>query len=304
MREIRNWYKLLEGAGLVANDSGPAVAQGALSADVTWAPYYSAPKTILYVTGTLSPDVTGTYPFGGFYNGQPYFERSAGWFIWRHIGDAAWVLSESLGVYGADGWLNESTGPDESYIAYGAATGIAYGTLDEPIPYDYKGVIIGASESRIVSAAAAGFPAAAGSIEMLIRPTWNNADGLTHTFFDTYGGNNKVFSLVKGSDNLTKLTTNSTARGTTTFAWTAHETYHVVVNWGVNELWINGTLAHDFTDGGLGTGATTLYIGDRHTTANNAISASVYYFIARDVALTASEIATFKAFFEDQYLPA
>lgn len=169
--------------------------------------------------------------------------------------------------------------------------------------YDYKGVVIGASESRIVSAAAGGFNSTEGSIEMLVKPTWTYTDGLTHFFWDTSGGNNQRFRLLKSADNITYLQTQTTARGSFTYPWAAGTVYHVVLNWGTNQLYINGVLAYTFTAGDLGTGASTLYIGDRYTLANCALSGNIYYFIARDVPLTAAEIAVFKAFFLKQYIP-
>jgi len=169
--------------------------------------------------------------------------------------------------------------------------------------YTYKGVVIGASQSRIVSAAAAGFTPLAGSIEMLIKPTWNYTDGATHIFWNTGGGAGKYFRLLKFSDGLTYLSTNSLTRGSFSYPWAAGTIYHVVLNWGTNELWINGVLANDYTDGTLGAGASTLYIGDSASLANASFSGDIYYFIVRDVALTAAEIATFKAFFENQYIP-
>src|SRR3972149_4252207 len=214
MRDIRNWYKLLEGNGLVADDSGPGAAQGSLTANVTWAPYYFPPGT----------------------------------------------------------------------------------------PYDHKGVVIAASASQIVSGAALGFPASAGSIEMLVKPSWSFNDGATHFLWHTFSGNNRRFQLQKYFDGYTYLMTDGTSRGSFQYAWAAGIFYHVVLNWGTNELWINGTLVNTYTAGGLGNGSSTLYIGDHSSLANAAFSGPIYYFIARLVALTPASPATFKAFFENQYV--
>ena len=213
MRQIRNWYQLLEGSGLLARDMGPGLESGTLSANVTWCPYY--------------------YPPG--------------------------------------------------------------------VPYSYKGVTIAASKSRIVSAAAAGFNPAEGSIEMLVKPTWNYNDGIPHQFWDTYGGANARFILRKVAGGNTELLTNTTSRGTFVYAWAANTLYHVVLNWGTNELYVNKSLVHTFTAGGLGPGATTLYIGDHASYANYAFSGNIYYFITRDVPLTQTEINEFYNFFVNQY---
>lgn len=215
MRLIRNWYKLLEGTGLAALDSGPGQANGALRGDVTWCPYYYPPGTQL----------------------------------------------------------------------------------------GYKGVTVGASQSRIVSGAAEGFPADSGSIEMLVRPTWSYDDGEHHFLWDTYGGPNKRFFFYKADNNTTRLWTNDTARGSFTFPWAADTLYHIALNWGTNQLYINGVLEKTFDAGGLGLGASTLYIGDQCELINRSFSGNIYYFIARDVPLTVDEVKAFRALFENQYIP-
>jgi hypothetical protein len=213
MRQIRNWYPLLEGTGLTAKDMGPANKPGTLSANVTWCPYEYPPGT----------------------------------------------------------------------------------------PYGYKGVIIAASQSRIVSAAAAGFNAAEGSIEMLVKPGWSYDDGIGHYFWDTYGGANKRFYFRKTTANLTNLVTNGVSRGDLDFHWIVGGIYHIVLNWPANELYVCGSLVKDYDDGDLGDGAADLYIGDRYTTANQAFKGNIYYFIVRDVPLTQAEVNYFYEFFINQY---
>lgn len=213
MRQIRNWYQLLEQSGLTALDLGPGDKPGTLSANVTRCPYY--------------------YPPG--------------------------------------------------------------------IPYGYKGVTITASQSRIVSPAAAFFNAAQGSIEMLVKPSWNYNDGLDHFFFDTYEGSNLRLRLNKGTDNKTYLFTGEVERGNVTYPWTANVLYHIVLNWGINKLYINKVLEKTFNSGGLGAGSYNLYIGDACTGVNHAFSGNIYYFIVRDIPLTLAEITTFYNFFVNQY---
>jgi len=303
MRDIRNWYELLEGSALVANDSGPAKAHGTLTANVTWLPFYSPPLSDLQCSGTLSPDPTGTFTLAGIYNSQPYFLNSAKAFrLWYHPTAGFWYISILLGTLGAAYWEGYAY-DDPAFQPLGTATGAATMTPHHTMPYDLKGVTILSSASRISTPAAAGFPAAAGSIEMLVRPSWNNVDGASHFFWDTWGGSNRRFLFYKSSGNVTYLYTDNTSRGYFTFPWVAHQLYHVVLNWGTNTLYINGSLANNFTDGGLGLGASTLYIADHYTSANNSFSGFIYYFIARDLALTPDEIATFNAFFQKLYIP-
>lgn len=213
MRQIRNYYPLLEQSGLVAIDIGPGNKYGTLTANVTRLAYYNPP---------------------GVFQG-------------------------------------------------------------------YKGVTIAASVSRIVSAAAAGFIAAAGSIEMLVKPSWNYNDNISHFFWSTYQGSNAEFDLIKLSNNLTYLAVNGGYVGSFTYAWVANTIYHIVLNWGTNKLYINKTLAYTFTAGGLGAGATNLYIGDKYSGANLAFSGNIYYFIVRDVPLTQAEINLFYTYFMNMY---
>jgi hypothetical protein len=303
MRNIRNWYKLLEGTGLVANDSGPGLAHGTLTANVTWLPFYSPPFSTINVTGTLSPDATGDYTLAGIYNSKPYWKRTTAYHIWWDDPNGCWVISVLLGTPGSAYWNNDTGNVIATYDPVDAATGQASTACDYSLPYDQKGVIITNSLSNISSAAALAFPQTAGSIEMLVRPYWNNADSLKHTLWSTAGGNAKQFILLKDSDNKTYLYTQTTSRGSFTYAWTAHQLYHVVLNWGTNTLYINKVLAKTYNAGDLGTGASTLYIGDYVTTANFAFNGIIYYFIARDVALTLAEITEFYNFFTPLYIP-
>lgn len=303
MRHIRTWYKLLERTGLVANDSGPGLAPGTLTADVTWLPFFGPPFSELTVTGTLSPNATGDYLYTAINDSKPYYRLSSSYVLWWGSSDSYWFISTVLGTPGAAYWYRDNASPIGTFTPQGTATGTATITGNYSAPFDYKGVVIGPSASHITSLAATGFPTAAGSIEMLVRPYWNNADSLNHVHWYTGQGSARVFGLMKSSDNLTYLITDNTVRGTFTFAWTAHQLYHVVVNWGTNQLYINKVLVKTFTAGGLGLGATTLAIGDVLSGTNYAFNGIIYYFIARDVALTLAEITTFYNFFTNLYIP-
>jgi len=191
--------------------------------------------------------------------------------------------------------------------------GAAHGTLSANVSHlvyenppgtvqGYKGVIIAASLSRIVSTAAAGFNTTEGSIEMLVKPSWNYDDGICHFFFDTYEGANKRFSLFKWTDGTTRVRVQDTDCGNFTYTWAANTTYHVVVNWGANQLYINKVLEHTFTPMSLGAGAANLYIGDYHNQVNYAFNGNIYYFITRDVPLSLDEIVEYYNFFTNQYV--
>jgi len=300
MRLIRNWYKLLEGTSSVANDSGPGAATGAIQGHFSWLPYYYPPLSVLTFSGTLAPDPTGEFTDYGLYAGQPCFHNAdKGYFLWWD--DSAWLftVSPALGDLLHPYWASADF-YSADYAPFGGATGT--GTNPTRTASSYKGIALGASEDRIVSAAAAGFPTAAGSIEMMVRPTWNYNDGHTHFFWDTYGGSNRRFFLYKNPDNTTCLYTDSTPRGSLTYQWTAGTLYHIVLNWGANQLYINNVLVKTFSAADLGLGASTLYIGDRYSISDDSFSGDILYFIVRDVALTLAEITEFNAFFQHLYI--
>ena len=80
------------------------------------------------VTGTLSPDVTGTYTGAGFYNDKPYYSLAVSggdtWYItWD--GSANWYLSKQLGATSGDCWLRNDADVEGDYTAQGSATGTA-----------------------------------------------------------------------------------------------------------------------------------------------------------------------------------
>jgi len=300
MNDIRNWYKLLEGTGLTANDSGPGGAHGTLAANVTWLDYVFIYPDGLTLTGDLDPDATGIYLWTGTYNNRAYLTLNTSWFCWWDSAGGRWVISTELGVEGADFYDGGAVSPLGLYLAGGGASGQAMMTGDAL--EDFKGVTLTASESRIVTPAAAGFPPDAGSIEMMVRPRWDYNDGVSHFFWDTYGGSNRRFLLHKPADNSTALSTDNISRGSFTYQWTAETLYHIVMNWGANTLYINNILVKTFTAAGLGLGASTLYIGDALTGGNFSFSGDIFYFIVRDVPLTQTEIVAFNAFFRNLYI--
>lgn len=184
--------------------------------------------------------------------------------------------------------LLEGTGP----TAFDMHTNHLDGTRAGNTTWQPKGILFGASIARIITPAALTFPAASGSIEMLVKPYWNNADGLNHFLWDTYGGNNQRFCLYKSGANTTVLLTNTIDRGNFVFSWVASTIYHIVLNWGLNTLYIDKILVKDYNDGGLGTGASTLYIADKYTGGACAFYGIVYYCITRTAPLTEAQIAT------------
>jgi hypothetical protein len=153
-----------------------------------------------------------------------------------------------------------------------------------------QAVAIGTSESRVTSPVGAVLATNAGTICMWVKPNWAYAGADQHYFWDTYGGNNARFIFFKNNVGVTDLRTATTARGTAAIAWPQSVWTHVTVVWGDNLCYTNGVLANNFTDGGLGLGASTLYIGDRYTTASLAFDGAIDDVLIFNRALTQSEI--------------
>lgn len=301
MRNIRNWYQLLEQSGLSAVDTGPGAANGTLTANVLRHPYIFTYPSGLTLSGTLSPDATGLYTPSGIYNQQIYLYNAAGYYLWYDMIDDLWTISTALGSFTPGYWTGGSSPIISGQYSPSGYTGI--GTLEGQSLRSYKGLEIDSSISRITSSAAAGMNVATGSVELLFIPAWSNADGQAHYFWDTYGGSNQRFLLAKLTDGTTILYTGNVSRGSFTYAWTAGYLYHIVLNWPANTLYINGLLAKTFSTGTLGTPASTLYIGDRYTTAANSLYGTLYCFLVRDLPLTLLEILYFKNFFTKLYYP-
>ncbi len=91
----------------------------------------------LTVTGTLSPDVTGTYKRSGVWNDQPLFilEGSPSTFCYYHPIALSYLIARTLTRAGpTDYWVltPQSTEPTGSYAPAGAYTGTATAT-DHPV---------------------------------------------------------------------------------------------------------------------------------------------------------------------------
>jgi len=77
------------------------------------------------VTGTLSPDVTGTYNPIGLYNGEASYEIEAtGWYIWWD-GIDTWHISTLRGTVGTNYWSLTAPGIEGVYTPTLPATGDA-----------------------------------------------------------------------------------------------------------------------------------------------------------------------------------
>jgi len=80
------------------------------------------------VSGTLTPDATGTYTYDGLHNGKPYYRRgSDAYFIWYYGDDTnGWMISSALGSVAVPRWKNSRASIAEaSYAPYSTTTGTA-----------------------------------------------------------------------------------------------------------------------------------------------------------------------------------
>jgi len=163
------------------------------------------------------------------------------------------------------------------------------GTLDGA-SWGRGGIEIWQSEDRITGDWT-GTDAQVGTIEMLVKLNWSHPTSDQPFFWDTYGGINQRYVLYyEGSDYKTYLYTQTTERGSFTYAWEADKLYHIVAVWPENKLYINGLFVNDFDDGYLGSNATTLYIGDRFEGTDFSLNGVVHLTRWYNKALTISEV--------------
>ena len=78
------------------------------------------------VTGTLSPDATGTYEYAQDYNGKGAYARTANpWYLFWHTGLGIWYLDAALGDIEQPNWYRNDPSPEGVYTPVGTATGTA-----------------------------------------------------------------------------------------------------------------------------------------------------------------------------------
>lgn len=82
----------------------------------------------IYVCGTLTPDCTGAYQYGGVIYGQPWYVRNVGgtdYFVWYwDVGDIWQIKTDKVPV-GADVWTKASGTVEGTYAPSGTYTGTA-----------------------------------------------------------------------------------------------------------------------------------------------------------------------------------
>ena len=82
------------------------------------------------VSGTLTPNLVGTYVLGGTYQGSPYYVCPSVGYIWYDAASALWSINPELGSLTGDGFFqgtgsNPISPPTGTYNTGGLATGTA-----------------------------------------------------------------------------------------------------------------------------------------------------------------------------------
>lgn len=117
-------------------------------------------------TGTLSPNVAGTFVLSGTYNSLPFYTKTVGGvtYILSYSG-SQWNIAGGLFVPGADNWslVTVNTSPAGVYTAHGANTGVL--TITET-----TGTISVKRVSNVLLPIAGGFYV---PIEFLTNDEWN-----------------------------------------------------------------------------------------------------------------------------------
>ena len=136
----------------------------------------------------------------------------------------------------------------------------------------------------------------AGTVVVRWQPNWSDADvdGLYLYLWDMYGGANRRFAFLRNSTRF-ELITNSSSRGYVSVSITAGQWYTFALVWGRNDLYVNGVYVDTFNDGGLGSGADDIYIGDRYASTPRGLDGQVDFFRIYNRILTPSEIASLYA---------
>ena len=76
------------------------------------------------VTGDLAPDAIGHYHEQGTVGGEHAYRRHpSGFWLWWHDVNLEWNISEVPDVLGALGWTSDGAVIEDTYHAYGTATG-------------------------------------------------------------------------------------------------------------------------------------------------------------------------------------
>ena len=184
--------------------------------------------------------------------------------------------------YKGDGDTVDSSGNDY--------TGTWRGTASYTNGVNGQAFAIGASESAVLSASAAGMSTTSGTICFWIMPNWINTDGETHYFAEAFGTGARQLLFFKGSTSVTAIYTDSTSRGSSSLSVWDDSWVFVTLIIGDNLLYVDGVLVADFSDGVFGAGSETLAIGDRQSGAGNSADSAIDDFMIFTNVLSTAEI--------------
>lgn len=95
--------------------------------------YKKKPTPSVDVTGTLSPDITGSFYYLYDYNSEPlYTKLDAPWLLWYNSDYEGWLLTHIHQAGQAGFWLRNDSSPFGEYSAIPNATGTL--TVTEGVP--------------------------------------------------------------------------------------------------------------------------------------------------------------------------
>jgi hypothetical protein len=92
---------------------------------------HTTPPTSITVSGSLTPDATGTYTLRGFYYGQPFYQQASNtYFVWyTTYSGGYWIITAGIGNAGALRWSTIAAGTPQdllnTYDPYSGASGTA-----------------------------------------------------------------------------------------------------------------------------------------------------------------------------------
>ena len=297
-------------AGTVADYFGRA------NGTVSGKTYYNQ----LTVSGTLNPDVTGTYTVGGMQNGKPYWRRgSDNWFVWwRSAGLTDWRLTSELGngvtTYRWSTYGNPDTSLlNASFNPLGSSTGTAtvagvtesgtYLFVPAGLTPAATGPAIGGEVVRGIGFdGAAGYVARTGGIALSQDFTvsfWINPVSTAGTIAivaQRAGANTGQFFifLLASAINVDTPTGGATGRWNTSVGLTTGAWQHIAVTYnGTNRyLYVNGAATGPNGDrtGALNGTAADLFLGRDSSAAQYYLNGSMAATFIAPAALSAGEI--------------
>ena len=268
------------------------------------------------VSGTLSPDATGTYTAAGMYNGSPYYVLGV-WKVWYSAAGTRWYLSQALGNTGSPGAWYTAFGVvviASSYAPRDGATGtatVAPVTASGIYRFDASGLTFGNTgpviAGEVVRAVGfdgvGGYASAAGSVVSMTESTvsfWVNsiAFGAVATVFfanrSSVSNGIVIWRLAAGAKiGVGWGASGATPRWTTNYDLSTGVWTLITVTRDASglRLYVNGALQDSRVDPGTTTpGAAALFFGRDSSAAQYYLNGSLALPTIIPAALSAGEV--------------